>query len=102
MNFRIGQEVVCIKDHSQGVIKKGQTFIIKNLWVRECCGFVVADLGINRTGLGCKCKCGQAYDMFGTVHWISTEILAPVEKSFGEQVLENIIKQIKEEELQLI
>ena len=99
MNFRIGQEVVCIKDHSQGIIKKGQTFIIKDIWLRECCGYLVVDIGIKSNKGGCKCKCGQAYSLFSNIWWISAKLLSPIEKSFGEQVLENILEQIKEEEL---
>jgi hypothetical protein len=35
----------------------------------------------------------------GGTHWISTKIIRPIDETFADEVLENILTQIKEEEL---
>lgn len=96
--FRVGQEVVCIKDHSQGVIKKGQTFIIKSI-IHSSCNCVSVDIGLNTTNKLSRCTCGNSTFHSNGIWWISTTILAPVEDNFADNVLENIKKQIEEEQL---
>lgn len=99
MSFRIGQKVVCIKDHSQGVIKEGQTFIIKNIKTYKC-GCVGYDLGIKTYKRLCLCGIHNSVsEETSGVHWISGRILAPIDDDFAEKVLEGILEQIKEEEL---
>lgn len=57
-NFFVGQEVVAIKDHSQGNFKKGNEFVI--LGIKEDCCLITLDVGI-RTGKGfMNCRfCGN-------------------------------------------
>lgn len=101
MSFRIGQGVVCIKDHSQGVIKKGQTFVIKGK-KEYGCGCIGYDLGIRTIKKMCNCGVhGITSDSSG-VHWISPRILAPLDDNFADNVLENIKEQIKEEQYEKI
>jgi len=94
MSFRVGQEVVCIKDHSQGVIKKGQTFIIKSIKTHVC-GCVGYDLGIktDKPLMGCGIHPGITKDTSG-IHWIAGRILAPIDDGFADRVLEKIKEQI--------
>ena len=59
MNFKVGQKVVCVKDHSMGIVKKGQIF---KVWDTEYCCMPCIDIGIdiNSEVLGTKCKyCGH-------------------------------------------
>jgi hypothetical protein len=57
-NFFVGQEVVAIKDHSQGTFKKGNEFVIRG--IKEDCCLITLDVGI-RTGKGfMNCRfCGN-------------------------------------------
>lgn len=57
-NFFVGQEVVAIKDHSQGTFKKGDEFLIQG--IKEDCCLITLDVGI-RTGKGImNCRhCGN-------------------------------------------
>lgn len=46
MNFKIGQKVVAIKDHTSGVFKKGDVFTVKNILPSFCkCKQVLIDIG---------------------------------------------------------
>ncbi len=42
----IGQKVICIKDHSQGVVKKGEIYTIKGITKCVSCREVSLDIGI--------------------------------------------------------
>jgi hypothetical protein len=56
--FYVGQEVVCVKDHTQGIIKNGQVFKVTSL-VRICCGWNVT-IGIQSRSALTRCgDCGS-------------------------------------------
>lgn len=58
--FFIGQEVVAIIDHSQGIFKKGDSFIVYGL-NEGCCGYTV-DIGIKRASEYTRCGiCNNRY-----------------------------------------
>lgn len=58
MNWYIGQPIVSIGDHSQGLFKKGQEFTISGL--RLCgCGAVKMFIGITTHYDEAICKCGR-------------------------------------------
>ena len=49
INYTIGDKIVCIQDHSLGLVKKGQTFTCLALKKGECqhgCNYIVVDVGI--------------------------------------------------------
>jgi hypothetical protein len=100
--FKIGGEVVVIKDHSQGVVKKGQRFIVKDIMEFSCGHSVAVDLGLRANKVVSKCtKCGM-HEYTGEVFWIGTDILRPVEDDFATLTLERILRQAKREEKILI
>lgn len=72
--FFVGQEVVCIKDHSRGVVKKGEEF--KVLAIRKiCCGWFI-DVGINVEIIAWTCSvCG--FRGFYNEYWLGTRLFAP-------------------------
>jgi len=57
-NFFVGQEVVAIKDHSQGNFKKGNEFVIRG--IKEDCCLITLDVGIktDKTFMNCR-FCGN-------------------------------------------
>ncbi len=96
--FEVGQRVVCIKTHSQGIIKEGEIFTISAIKEFEC-GCVVVDLGIKSDRINGNCGMHGTIYYNGGTHWISTKIIRPIDETFADEVLENILTQIKEEEL---
>ena len=70
--FYIGQKIVAIKDHSQGVFKKGDEFTV--LGIDNCCGEY---LYINIYVYGTICECNYERDGAG----FNSELFAPVELS---------------------
>lgn len=63
IDYTIGDDIVAIKDHSQGLFKKGDTFPCKALKNGPCgCGAILVDIGkISSTNI-CRCnKCNLTY-----------------------------------------
>lgn len=61
-NFYIGQEVVAIRDHSQGRWRKGEEFIIQGVKKEPCCGLITVNVGINSDLQFVECICGHITD----------------------------------------
>ena len=46
-NWRIGQDIVCVKTHPKGVVKEGELYTIKALRTTTCkCSEVEIDVGV--------------------------------------------------------
>lgn len=99
--FKIGGRVEVIKNHSQGVVKKGEKYYIKDIIELSCGHGIAVDLGI-RDIERCITKCTSCKNKFysGKTFWINTKILRPIDEDFAEQTLGRILKEVKEEELQ--
>lgn len=77
--FFVGQEVVCVLDHSQGLFKKGQEFVVFGVML-GCCEWEV-NIGIkNRRSIGsitlCGC-CGKSSYWTDDIWWLSSSCFAP-------------------------
>lgn len=55
-DFGVGDDIVCIKDHSQGVIKKYNVFTAKRIMESTChCKYYVVDIGIRSRSVHSYC-----------------------------------------------
>jgi len=73
-NFKIGQEVVCIKSHSMGFFKKGEEFTIQGIKIEKCCKLITLDIGLKFDYVNGECVCGN------TTEWdnyFSSSLFAP-------------------------
>lgn len=75
--FYIGQDIVCIKDHSKGKVKKGEVYNIKSL--RMVCCEVEIDVGIVDIGETTKCRCGFSSSNHG-IYWLSESLFKPLDE----------------------
>jgi hypothetical protein len=98
--FEVGQKVVCIKNHSQGVVIEGKIYTVFGLKPCTSCKLLRLDVGIStpRDGI---CSCGTRHAQNG-IHWIASNLFRPLDDDFATSVLENILEQIKEEQLETI
>lgn len=68
--FKIGQPVICIKDHSKGSFKKGQIFIVQGVQKNPCCGGLTLNVGIKTGYVEIRCTCGKVRkndDYYGAI-----------------------------------
>lgn len=97
MNFHVGQKVVCIKSHSQGVVKEGITYTIKGIRINCKCSSFVFDVGIvsSRTGGFCL-SCGSVTPLQHGIWWISNTLFAPLDTmKASEKAADELIKELK-------
>ncbi len=96
--FDVGKKVICIKTHSQGVVVEGKIYTINSINPCSYCGAIQLDVGISSKRDYGLCVCNLRQPTNG-VHWLSSKIFRPLDESFAESVLENIMEQIEQEEL---
>lgn len=99
--FEVGKKVICIKNHSQGVVKKGQVFELLGIKKGHCkCASVVVDVGIiddedygNATRLRCaKCRVVYHNDK-SNIWWLSADLFAPYDDSLSDLTVEDILEE---------
>lgn len=89
--FYIGQEVVVVRDHSQGIIKKGQEVEVLNIKI-QCCEWIV-DIGISSSNCLSRCACGNVYTKTDSKYWFSHTMFAPkldLSETTVEEFIENM------------
>lgn len=75
--FNIGQEVVCIKTHSQGAVKEGNIYTIHRM-KKPCCTTVV-DVGVKSSHPIAACtECKGRRVMNDNIWWIASDLFAPL------------------------
>jgi hypothetical protein len=75
--FHLGQDIVCIKDHSKGFVKEGSLFTVKGL--RKGCCNIVIDVGLPMKTDCMICACGNLWESNGIV-WISELLFKPLDE----------------------
>lgn len=93
--FKIGQDVIALRNTGSSGVKKGRTYTV--LAVGGCC-YPCIDVGIY--GHQCHCICGSEYP--GDTWWHRNEIFAPLESTYATETLKDIrILQLEDEILEL-
>ncbi len=94
MDWHIGQEIVCIKTHSQGVVKRGNIYTIQGLKQASCeCHYIDIDVGIKGDGSNTvRCgDCNVITRVVGNIHWLHEELFAPLE--YDQQAIDELLEQ---------
>jgi len=95
MKWHIGQEIVCVKSHPTGFVKKNQTYIIKGLRMAcNCC--IDIDVGCKHkievkeyTTICTQCNKTTSNKTDNTV-WLGEFRFAPLE--YDKQAIEELIE----------
>ena len=93
MSWYIGQEIVCIKTHSQGVVKRGQIYTIKGLRNGICeCSPVQIDVGIKAKAAFDTCNdCGVEVLTTSEIWWFHESLFAPLE--YNQEAIDELLKE---------
>lgn len=98
-NWYIGMDVVCIKTHSQGVVKEGNVYTIKSL--RKTCCVVQIDIGAKAPDLNgssvFETRCGKCkkitYNHRDNTYWIAESLFVPLDTLTDISEIEEILNQ---------
>jgi len=92
MKWYIGQDVVCIKNHSQGAVKEGDVFTIRGL--QQGCCLLQLDVGINTSHITQTCsRCNKVSNKNSLVHWFGETLFAPLESITDISEIEELLKE---------
>jgi len=106
--YEIGQQVVCVKTHSMGVVKEGNTYTIRGMKV-YCDGRLVLDVGIpscNKSWTsGINKPIGQKYlcNRCNKVHvsdgiwWINAVNFRPLDDLYNTEI-EELMNEVNEKQ----
>lgn len=99
--FYIGQEIVAIKDHSQGAFKKGDEFIVTDCYRNNCkCKMWGVTIGINHTTSSHNCTACNTYNLTNlSKEWFFNVTCFAPKIQLSEFVS---LKQFSEQQLELI
>ena len=77
-NWYVGQDIVCIKSHSKGIVKNGEVYTIQAL-MKPCCS-VQIDIGA-RGGLArSRCVCKNIIGEPDNVFWLGEHRFVPLDE----------------------
>ena len=78
--FYIGQDIVCIKDHKQGVVKEGQIYTITALKT-GCCGQLLISVGKSAISQLERCwVCKNVSKRNDNVFWLAESLFKPLDE----------------------
>jgi hypothetical protein len=93
--FKVGGKVICVKDHSQGWVKKGQVYECKDMRPSQCeCNDLELDVGLTKPGGYLKgyAQCIDCHTVFidqTKAGWFSSSLFLPLD-DFKEVTFEKI------------
>ncbi len=82
IKWYVGQPIVCIQTHSQGVVKKGEEYTIQGVRQQECCGVIVLNVGMYNTNPDLRCTCKNI--SIDGIHWLGDKLFAPLDVDISE------------------
>ena len=100
IDYRPGDDIICIRDHSQGVVKKGQVFTAINL-ARIGCGCVLlVDIGLKSDRPFTKCAaCGMNDEKTDDIWWLDARSFRRLMDKDTEAEFESAMNELFEQEL---
>jgi hypothetical protein len=89
--FKVGQQVVAIKDHSRKIFLKGQVFEVLAISNNPCCSREVLHIGFSASKTLCT-ACNNAYKS-SNIWWIHSSLFVPVEEQFQAISFTKVLEQ---------
>ena len=82
ITFKVGDEIICIKDHSRKLVRNGEVFTVKGFTRNPCCGSTIVDVGISDSTPHTTCySCLCDYEKPKGGYWFAAYIFRKIEKS---------------------
>jgi hypothetical protein len=100
IDYRAGDDVVCIRDHSQGIVKKGDVFTAVQL-ARVGCGCVLyVDIGVTSDRPFTRCPaCGMNDEKTDNIWWLDARLFRRLLTRSEEEDLADVLAEVFSEEL---
>jgi hypothetical protein len=100
IDYRAGDEIICIKDHSQGVVKKGEVYTAHELKRNGCGCVLLVDVGYTSDRPFTKCPaCGMNDEKTDNVWWVDARLFRRLLTRSEEADLADVLAEVFAEEL---
>jgi hypothetical protein len=86
--MNVGQEVVCIKDHSRGIVREGEMYTVQDVAETPCCQTVLIDIGKRHGSKIIMCTCGNKFPIDVPIHYLAAFLFAPLDDLFNTEISE--------------
>lgn len=99
ITFKVGDEIICIKDHTNKLVRNGEVFTVKGFARNPCCGSTIVDVGIPGSNPNTTCyTCQCSYKKPNGGYWFAAYIFRKVQKRRkpgNTEATEEILERIK-------
>lgn len=96
--FEVGKKVICIKTHTQGVVKAGQVFDLMGIRKSDCkCSSIQLDIGLKnpyQVGQRVLCQCGIVC-IETRIYWLGSTLFAPYDDSLSSITADELIESLE-------
>jgi hypothetical protein len=100
IDYRAGDDIVAIKDHSQGIFKKGDVFTAVAMQRNSCGCNLVVDIGLKSDRPFTKCPvCGMNDEKTDNIWWVSAILFRRLLTRSEEEDLADVLAEVFSEEL---
>lgn len=100
LDYRAGDDIVAIKDHSQGIYTKGDVFTAHELKRNSCGCIILVDIGLKSDRRFTKCPvCDMNDEKTDNIWWVDARAFRRLLSRSEEQDLANVLAEVLSEEL---
>ena len=98
LDYRAGDDIVAIKDHSQGIYKKGDVFTAHELKRNSCGCIILVDIGLKSDRRFTQCPvCEMRDEKTDKIWWVDARsfrrLLSRSEEADLAEVLEQVLSE---------
>lgn len=100
LDYRTGDDIVAIKDHSQGVFFKGDVFTALAMKRSSCGCVILVDIGLKSDRPFTKCPvCDMNDEKTDTIWWVDARSFRKLLSRSQEEDLHDVLAEVFAEEL---
>jgi hypothetical protein len=100
IDYRTGDDIVAIKDHSQGVFLKGDVFTAMAIQRNSCGCILVVDIGLKSDRPFTKCPaCDMNDEKTDNIWWVDARAFRKLLTKAEEEDLADVLAEVFAEEL---
>jgi hypothetical protein len=100
IDYRAGDDIICIKDHSQGVVKKGKVYTAHKLQRNGCGCILLVDVGYTSDRPFTQCPVCQTNDeKTDNIWWVDARLFRRLLTKSEEDDLAEVLAEVFSEEL---
>lgn len=85
ITFKVGDDIICIKDHSEKLVLNGEVFTVKGFTRNPCCGSTIVDVGISDSVPHTTCySCLCDYKKPKGGYWFAAFLFRKIENTLSK------------------